>query len=289
MSTIADQDSGGWANLTGVGLRRESLLTQPVANPLSQICSLLASKIIPDKNTGTSYRHRRTHYLLSFFAVVELGKFFGLAFSALLPLINPLGDALVFLGLVGVAPLGVYRTLARKIAVSTTLFLLTIELIGTAMLKFLGISLPVVQVSGGLVLAAMGWSLLNQEEPDRKDVPAEVDGAVLQTLKRKIFYPFTFPITAGPGCIVVMVTLSAHASVKGLLPNLAAHAGIVLAVVLLSTAVYFCYGYAPAITARVSPQTAHGVLRVIAFVLLSIGVQITWNGVQAMLRIVLAG
>jgi multiple antibiotic resistance protein len=219
--------------------------------------------------------------------VGELSKFFGLSFSALLPLVNPLGDALVFLGLVGNAPPAVYRILARKIAISTTLFLLAIELIGTAVLKFFGISLPVMQVSGGLVLAAMGWSLLNQEEPATRDDQTEVSGAVFGSLERKIFYPFTFPITAGPGCIVVMVTLSAHASVKGVLPDIAAHAGIVLAVVLLSVAVYFCYGYAPVITARVSPETAHGILRVIAFVLLCIGVQITWNGIEAMLKIAL--
>jgi multiple antibiotic resistance protein len=201
--------------------------------------------------------------------------------------VNPLGGALVFLGLVGAAPPVVYRTLARKIAISTTLFLVAIELIGTAMLKFFGISLPVMQVSGGLVLAAMGWSLLNQEEPDMKEELPELADAVLGSLEGKIFYPFTFPITAGPGCIVVMVTLSAHASVKGVLPDVAAHAGIVLAVVLLSIAVYFCYGYAPVITAHVSPQTAQGILRVIAFVLLCIGVQITWNGVEAMLKIAL--
>ena len=216
--------------------------------------------------------------------MAEFGKFFALAFSALLPLVNPLGDALVFLGLVGNAPAVVYKTLARKIAISTTIFLLTIEAVGTALLKFFGISLPVMQVSGGLVLAAMGWSLLNQEEPDQKDKEAEADGAALGSLEQKVFYPFTFPITAGPGCIVVMVTLSAHASVKGLLPDIAGHAGIVFAVVLLSVAVYFCYGHAPAITARISQQTTHGVLRVIAFVLLCIGVQITWNGVEALVK-----
>jgi multiple antibiotic resistance protein len=82
-------------------------------------------------------------HLLCFCAVGEFSKFFGLSFSALLPLVNPLGSALVFLGLVGSAPPVVYRTLARKIAISTTLFLIAIELIGTAMLKFFGISLPV--------------------------------------------------------------------------------------------------------------------------------------------------
>jgi multiple antibiotic resistance protein len=220
--------------------------------------------------------------------VAVFAKFFGLSFSALLPLINPLGSALVFLGLVGSAPQSVYRQLARKIAITTILFLAAIELAGTAMLSFFGISLPVMQVSGGLVLAAMGWNLLNRIEPVKPpEKTEEPDSGIFGSLEQKIFYPFTFPITAGPGCIVVMVTLSAHASVRGVFPDIAAHLGILLAVVLLSVVVYFCYGYAPAITSRISPQTAHGVLRVIAFVLLCIGVQITWNGVEAMLKTVL--
>ena len=217
----------------------------------------------------------------------ELGKFFGLAFSALLPLVNPLGDALVFLSLVGSAPPAIYRTLARRIAISTTIFLITIEAGGTLLLKFFGISLPVVQVSGGLALAAMGWKLLHQEEPDEKEKPPDMDGLGMRSLEQKIFYPFTFPITAGPGCIVVMVTLSAHASGKGILATVTAHAGIAIAVVLLSVAVYFCYEHAPTITARISPQTAHGILRLIAFVLLCIGVQITLNGIEAIVKTML--
>ena len=210
-------------------------------------------------------------------------EFFGLAFSTLLPLVNPLGDALLFLGLVGRAPPAVYRTLARKIAISTTIFLISVEAGGTLVLKFFGISLPVVQISGGLALAAMGWKLLNQEEPEEKATPPGVDDLGLRSLEQKVFYPFTFPITAGPGCIVVMVTLSAHATGNGLLPSVTAHAGIVVAVVLLSVAVYLCYGHAPAITARISPQTAHGLLRLVAFVLLCIGVQITLNGVETIM------
>jgi multiple antibiotic resistance protein len=216
--------------------------------------------------------------------VGELSKFFGLAFSALLPLVNPLGDALVFLSLVGSAPPAVYHALARKIAISTTIFLITIEAGGTLLLKFFGISLPVVQVSGGLALAAMGWKLLNQEEPDKKEKPPDMNGPDMRSLEQKVFYPFTFPITAGPGCVVVMVTLSAHASGKAFLPSVIAHAGIVIAVALLSFAVYFSYGHAPTITARISPQTAHGILRLIAFVLLCIGVQITSNGVEAIVK-----
>jgi multiple antibiotic resistance protein len=214
----------------------------------------------------------------------ELSKFFGLAFSALLPLVNPLGDALVFLSLVGSAPPSVYRALARKIALSTAIFLIAVEAGGSLLLKFFGISLPVVQVSGGFALAAMGWKLLNEEEPDEKEKQPNLDGPDMRSLEQKVFYPFTFPITAGPGCIVVMVTLSAHASGKGVLPAVMAHVGIAIAVVLLSVAVYLCYGHAPTITARISPQSAHGILRLIAFVLLCIGVQIMANGVEAIVK-----
>jgi multiple antibiotic resistance protein len=214
-------------------------------------------------------------------------KFFGLAFSALLPVINPLGSALVFLGLVGDAPAQVIRTLARKIALSTVLFLLVVELVGTAFLAFFGISLPVVQVAGGLVLAAMGWSLLNEQAAGARGDQSEIAAASAGPLEQKIFYPFTFPVTAGPGTVVIMLTLSAHASVAGLLPDTLAHLGILVAIVVQSFLVFLSYAYAPKITARLSPQTAHGILRIVAFVLLCIGVQITWNGVQAMLKTVL--
>ena len=146
-------------------------------------------------------------------------KFFGLAFSALLPLINPLGSALVFLGLVGNAPDELVRDLARKVAVNTTLFLAFVEVAGTAILAFFGISLPVMEIAGGLVLASMGWNLLNQEVA--KTVPAAEGLAQTpsKSLQDSVFYPFTFPITAGPGTVVVMLTLSAHASSKKVLLN----------------------------------------------------------------------
>src|ERR1700677_4348436 len=93
-----------------------------------------------------------------------LWKSFLLAFSVLLPLINPLGSALVFLGLVGDAPVSVYRSLARRIAINNIIFLAVIELLGFYILNFFGLSLPIVQLSGGIVIAAMGWSVLNQPD-----------------------------------------------------------------------------------------------------------------------------
>jgi len=210
---------------------------------------------------------------------------FLLAFTALLPLINPVGSALIFLGLVGDEPVEVYRQLARKIALATIVFLVVIEFLGSLLLSFFGISLPVVQVTGGMIIVATAWSLLfeNDASVNTRKKNEEIAGSGSSDdgdLAGKIFYPFTFPITAGPGTLVVMLTLSARLSNKGLAETAAGHAGIVLAGIVLCACVYFCYGYAPRLIKAVSPSTVHGILRVIAFILMCIGVQIAWNGVS---------
>jgi multiple antibiotic resistance protein len=209
-------------------------------------------------------------------------KYFALAFSALLPVVNPLGSSLVFLGLVGFVPSDVISSLARRIAVTTTLFFLVIELVGAALLRFFGISLPVVQVAGGFVLAAMGWELLHESDSTPMTRGSEVKNDSFRSLDSKIFYPFTFPVTAGPGCIVVMLTLTAHATGTDFFGTFLAHVGIFLAVVVLSFSVFLCYRYAIRITQKIAPETIHGILRVIAFILLCIGVQIAWKGIASL-------
>jgi multiple antibiotic resistance protein len=219
-------------------------------------------------------------------------KSFVIAFSALLPLVNPLGSALIFLGLVGPEPLSVYRSLSRQIAINTILFLAVIQLVGAAILDFFGISLPIVQLSGGLIIASIGWSTLNQADSspsaEKTQMAAEIkDTTLISSLAEKAFYPFTFPITAGPGTIVVMLTLSARTVQPTLSENIIAHVGIFLAAVLLSWLVYICYSHAPRIAGAVSPATAHGILRVMAFILVCIGVQIAWNGLSALLATII--
>ena len=211
-----------------------------------------------------------------------VAKFLSLAFSALLPLINPVGSAIVFFGMVGPAPPEVYRRLARKIAITTFVFLLIVDVSGAAVLAFFSISLPVVQVAGGLVVVAIGWRLLNDERAaTREDMLAP--GFDPRSLGEKVFYPFTFPITAGPGTLAVTLTLSAHATQPTLFSTMLAHVGILAAIILNCLAVFFSYAYAPRLTTRISRQTIHGILRVIAFILLCIGAQIAWNGVRQLI------
>ncbi len=131
---------------------------------------------------------------------------FLLAFTALLPLINPIGSALIFLGLVGDEPAQVYHSLARRIAMATFFFLVVIEFLGSLLLSFFGISLPIIQLTGGLVIVATAWTLLFDKDSSShaRGKHQEIgDSAPASgrrgSRRRKSFTPFTFPLTAGPG------------------------------------------------------------------------------------------
>jgi len=194
----------------------------------------------------------------------------------------------VFFGLVGDAPPSVYRSLARRIAINNVIFLAIIELLGVTILNFFGISLPIVQFAGGIVIAAMGWSVLNQRDADaasrEKKEESEQDCKPARNFDLEAFYPLTFPITSGPGTLVALLTVTAHNSSDTLTKNILSHVGVFLSVVVVSLLVYFCYRYAPKLTTKIPPSTAHGILRVIAFILLCIGVQISWNGLSQLIR-----
>jgi multiple antibiotic resistance protein len=219
-------------------------------------------------------------------------KVFLITFSVLLPLINPLGSALVFLGLVGDAPPQTLRSLARRIAINNIVFLGVFEVLGAAILKFFGISLPIVQLSGGMVVAAMGWNVLNErsagaDSRNKKEETGHNGEPDSSRLEENAFYPYTFPVTSGPGTLVALLTVTAHISNKALSQAILAHLAVFLAIVILSVLCFFCYAYAPRITKVIPPSTAHGILRVIAFILLCIGIQIAWNGLSALIATVI--
>jgi multiple antibiotic resistance protein len=217
----------------------------------------------------------------------EFTNYFILGFNALLPLINPPGNALEVLSVVGIREAQPYKVLARKIAVNTTLFLFLVALAGPYALQFFGISIEVLQLVGGAVLAAMGWQLLNKPDDKRETQGSDVLRAPTDSASKlwqsRAFYPLTFPITVGPGSVTVILTLSAQAKTLDFSARIPAFLGLAVCVVLLSALLYLFCGYAPTVAARVPSALVHGVLRIIAFLLICIGVQIASHGVHALM------
>ena len=200
--------------------------------------------------------------------------------SALFPIVDPLGGAPIFLTLTRDYLPPERRALSRRIAMNSFFLLIGSYFIGTHILAFFGISLPVVQVGGGLVVISTAWTMLKQRDDEQRSEMGR--SAEKRDPFQHAFYPLTLPLTVGPGSISVAITLGA---------NLAHHSGVNLAGIvaaligslLLAISIYLCYGFADRL-ARVLGDTAMNVImRLTSFLLLCIGVQILWNGVSSLL------
>jgi multiple antibiotic resistance protein len=217
----------------------------------------------------------------------QFAHYFIMGFGALLPLINPPGSALELLGVVGVGEEKLFKLLAKNVAINTTIFLMIVAFVGPYALHFFGISVDVLQFVGGVVLAAMGWQLLNMPETGRQTSDPGLRDAAGKGLadfwQSKFFYPLTFPVTVGPGSVAVMLTLSAQAKSLQMSDRFGAFLGLFGCVAFLSLLVFVFYAYAPFAAEKVPSSLAQGVLRIIAFLLICIGVQIAWHGLRSLL------
>lgn len=212
--------------------------------------------------------------------MLETAKNIFLIVSALFPIVDPLGGSPIFLALTKDYPTTVRRTLSRQIAINSFFLMVVSYLVGTHILAFFGISLPAVQVGGGLVVISTGWTLLKRrDEEDRNAMHRTVDH---HEILHQAFYPLTLPLTVGPGSISVAITLGANASHAGL--NILAILAAVIGSAVIALSIFLCYGFADRL-ARILGATAMTVIvRLTSFLLVCIGVQIVWNGLSAFLR-----
>jgi multiple antibiotic resistance protein len=214
--------------------------------------------------------------------LLEAAKTTLLFLSALFPIVNPLGGSPIFLALTREYSPPSRKLLSQRIAINSFILLVASFLIGTHILAFFGISLPIVQVSGGLIVISTGWAMLKQKDEDDRvdDRHQNVDP---KDVFRNAFYPLTLPLTVGPGSISVAITLGAN-SPRHLGLNFLGILAAVAGSALLALSIFICYGFADRL-ARLLGATAMGVImRLSSFLLVCIGVQIFWNGASALLR-----
>jgi multiple antibiotic resistance protein len=203
-----------------------------------------------------------------------------LVFAALFPIVNPVGGAPVFLAMTEGLGDAERAQLARRIALNAFLLVLGSIFVGTHVIEFFGLSVPVIQVGGGILVCSVAWDLLRSadagvpETPLRRPTPAE--------LAARAFYPMTLPLTVGPGSISVAITLGAEVP-RGVsawtIRLIASAAGTML----LALSIYFLFRYAERLTRAIGSAGTQVVLRLSAFILLCIGVEIVWSGVLALI------
>jgi multiple antibiotic resistance protein len=207
-------------------------------------------------------------------------EFFLLAFPALFSIINPLGGAFVFLGATRALSPELRQHLARWVSIHSFVILTVSLYVGAYVLSFFGISMPVLRVAGGIIIAVSGFRMLNQREDteERQDALQELTA---RDASRLAFYPLTLPITAGPGTISVAVALGTNRprGIEFLWFALSA----TITTVLMCAVIYLMYNYADRIARAIGPTGTTVIARLAAFILFCIGIQVLWTGVEDLL------
>jgi multiple antibiotic resistance protein len=214
--------------------------------------------------------------------LLEVAKNILLIVSALFPVVNPIGGSPVFLALTPDYTEPARRLLASRVALNSFILIVVSYFIGTHILAFFGISIPVVQLGGGLIVISNGWGLLKEKDDadERGQIQKNMNPA---DILRRAFYPLTLPLTVGPGSISIAITLGANAS-RDLGTNVLAIIAAVVGAALVAASIYICYGFADRLAAVLGNTGMNIILRLSSFLLVCIGVQISWNGASALLK-----
>lgn len=205
---------------------------------------------------------------------------FLLTFAGLFPIVNPIEAAPFFLALTDGMSSEEREALARKTAINGFALLLGSMVLGPWLLELFGIELPVVSIAGGLVVTALGWKLLSQESwSDHGHVPGGSE--------RKVgaFYPLTMPLTVGPGSLSVAITIGSRKS-PGFshVMELILHAfGALAGIVAVAATIYLAYRFAEHLARLLGATGLEVMVRLSAFILMCIGIEIMWNGYNALI------
>jgi multiple antibiotic resistance protein len=207
-----------------------------------------------------------------------------LILAALFPVVNPPGSALVFLAMTKRASTASRQLLARRVAINAFFVMAGSLLAGAFILKIYGISVPVLRVAGGLVVAVSGWTLLNAGSSKEEDMLAsdtKVDYA------SRAFYPLTLPLTTGPGTIAVMISLGlSRSAYSGHRADLEFFISGLLATLTIAAAIYLCFSFSDWIAKVLGKGGVDITVRLSAFILFCLGVQIIWTGASDLIRAV---
>jgi len=201
--------------------------------------------------------------------------------AALFPVVNPPGSALVFLSFTKRTSVTVRRSLARRVAINSFFVMAASLLLGAFILRVYGISVPVLRVAGGFIVATSGWKLLNEgsdkEADERFPAGKKLDAS-------QAFYPLTLPLTTGPGTIAVLVSLGlSHVAYSGEEQDFGFFLAGLLAVATMAGSIFVCFAFSNRVENVLGSAGTDIAVRLSAFILFCLGVQIIWTGVSDLL------
>ena len=207
-------------------------------------------------------------------------------FVSLFPPVNPVGTAFIVDPLLLGLDLPQRKAASKRIAFYCFAICAITIIAGSWFLKLFGISIPVVQIAGGIMICRMGWQMLSSES-GAKDAgetvsPNHAGGTDIENI---IFYPVAFPMTTGAGTISVLLTLSAHGDSSEFSVHLLNLSALFISIIMICLLIYFCYAFTHVLIKRLGTRGEQIVNRLSAFLVFCVGIQIAIGGFSHFLKV----
>jgi multiple antibiotic resistance protein len=198
-------------------------------------------------------------------------------FLSVFSMVNPVAMSSVFLAITKDQSAAVRKELAYRVAIYGTILLIAVLFFGDYVLNFFGISLPFVQIAGGLVVCFSALEMLNTKPKISSDEEEEASQST-----DNVFFPLTMPITAGPGAIAITLTVANSFQETSHLTALLNYIAAVLGIIIVFVCVAIFYRFSDVVFARLGKTGTNAVTKISAVILLAIGVKIMWQGISAL-------
>ena len=162
-------------------------------------------------------------------------------------------------------------------------FLCVITLfVGHWILELFGITIPVIQLAGGVMICKTGWEFLTDNKSSENKTNGTIELVRKDELQNKLFFPITFPITTGAGTMAVLFTLGAHSASQNFTTYLLNTTALMLSIIVMCVLVYFLYMNTQTLLKYTGSNGEKIINRIVAFLTFCVGLQIAVTGIKAL-------
>ncbi|MBB3186594.1 MarC family protein [Microbacter margulisiae] len=218
-------------------------------------------------------------YLHSFLHLVFIG------FVALFPVVNPIGTAFILNPYFSSLTLKERRKVVKRIVLYAFVLSVVTLLVGHWILELFGLTVPVIQLAGGIMICKIGWEFLSTDKPKDNNANAALSQqSNLTSIQDQLFYPITFPMTTGAGTIAVLFTLSANSEAKSLPLYLINSGALILSIIGICILIFFFYVNANRLINYMGSHSEKIVNRLSAFLIFCVGLQIAIQGIMHLIH-----
>ena len=204
---------------------------------------------------------------------------------SLFPVVNPIGSAVMVTHYFTSLNKQEKRNAVTKI-VLYAFFLCVITLFaGHWILELFGITIPVIQLAGGVMICKTGWEFLTDNKSSENKTDGTIELVRKDELQNKLFFPITFPITTGAGTMAVLFTLGAHSASQNFTTYLLNTTALMFSIIAMCVLVYFLYMNTQTLLKYTGSNGEKIINRIVAFLTFCVGLQIAVTGIKALIRI----